>query len=351
MGKKRPMSKKIKILIIAGSVLAFVLLVSLIVFIIGFSGLSQIKDVESGTTNELAEESQEESADTNLPELGDADFEGINGTDIQSALPQGIYHFMFYGLDTRDKNQFTGTRSDVMLLVTMDTRNKAIKLTSFMRDMLVPIPGHGYSRINAAYAFGGPQLSTEVFAKQFGLQITNYAVVNFWSMAKIIDSLNGVEIDITSKELDPINENISEINRLDSSQKISLIKKAGKQRLNGSQTVAYMRIRHGGSNDFERTQRQRTVLAALLGNLADMSLDKVVALLQVLPGQVRTNLNQSEMLDFAKAAYELRNAPLSQLRIPIDGGYKNASYQGMAILNVDFKKNMNELKKFLQIDE
>ena len=149
--------KTIKIIIISGSILAGLLLI-----VAGFAAfiyfnLSQIKDVEPNYMVELTQE-PEETADDSLPSLGDDELGDLKVPDTVTKLPDGVYNVLMFGLDTRDKEQFNGSRSDVMLLITLDTKNKKIKLTSFMRDILVPIPGHSYNRINTAYRFGGPTL-------------------------------------------------------------------------------------------------------------------------------------------------------------------------------------------------
>jgi LCP family protein required for cell wall assembly len=337
-----------KVLIVVGSILSAVLLVlSGILFFIHYN-LSQIKDVEPNYMVELSEEPEDTDV-ASLPSLEDKDLEGMKVPDSVNVLPEGVYNIMLFGLDTRDGDSFNG-RSDVMLLITLDTKSKKIKTTSFMRDILVPIPSHNYNRLNTAYGFEGPATACEVISKQFGIFVQNYVAVNFWSMASIIDLFGGIDIEITSKELKPLNENIKDIKKVDHSLDVSTVKHYGKQHLNGTQAVAYMRIRHAAGADFERTQRQRNVMMTMMDKLSGMSVDQMLQLLQSMPQFMRTNLSQSDLISFAYAVYELRHASIEQLRLPIDGSYKGMKYKGtMSVLKVDFEENAQALKDFLNI--
>jgi len=344
----KPKKKKNKLVVAIFVILCLLIaaLEALAIFV--FSNLAEIKDVDPvpSTTAELSGDPNELDADPNQTELNEKDLADIEVEAEESAFPEGVYHVMLFGLDTRDEDQFTGARSDVMLLVTLDTRDKTIKLTSFMRDTLVPIPGHSYNRLNAAFVFGGPKLATEVISKQFGLKVEKYAVVNFWSTAEIIDIVGGVKVNVKGSELEQVNRNIRDINYVDKSKKTKELKKSGEQTLNGRQAVAYMRIRHVGT-DVERTQRQRTVLANMTKKLTNMSLDQMLAFIDTIPKHMRTNLSQGDMVNYVKAAYEVRGGETKQLRIPADETYKGANYKGMSILKPDFKENAAKLKKFL----
>ena len=128
---------------------------------------------------------------------------------------EGIIDILLIGVDNRDVTKFTG-RSDVMMLLRIDTDKKELKLASFMRDTLVTIEGHDKNKLNTAYNFGSIELTYKTYKANFGLLPDHYMVVNFYGMEDIINALDGVDIDIQSKEIDNMNKSIREINALDS---------------------------------------------------------------------------------------------------------------------------------------
>ena len=263
--------------------------------------------------------------------------------------PAGVYNIILFGLDTRDKKQFASARSDVIILATLDTVKKEIKMTSFMRDCLVDIPGHGKNKLTSAFNFGGPALAVQTLQNNFGIDIDWYAIVNFWSMAEIIDTLGGVKVNVTADEVTEININLVEINAdLPKSEQSPNLKSTGIQTLNGKQAVGYMRIRHLTGGDFKRTERQRTVMKGLIASFKSMTLDKLLSLVDIIPDYIRTNMSVSDMLNMAKTFYSMRSAAIEELRIPIDGGYTSKTYNDMDVLQLDTKANFAALKKFLE---
>jgi polyisoprenyl-teichoic acid--peptidoglycan teichoic acid transferase len=338
--EKKKNSKKI-MLIIAAAVLLIV--VGAVVYVeMKIATMNQPVDINASAMPT----DTEEAAPTNIPEVNDDEL-----TQIQNKVPTDLYsnpkavNILLLGLDTRNPKQFSGGRTDSIIIVTLDTVNKQIKLTSIMRDTLIKIAGHDMNRINTVFGYNGPEAAMETVQKYFGVKIDYYAVVNFWAVANIIDSVGGVEIDVKQSEIANLNLNLSEINRYNLDKDSTKIKHAGLQKLDGKQATSYMRIRHVGEADFERTERQRRVLEAIAKK--DFSLAEVVSLTNGLPDNVRTNMNQLQMAEMAKTALELKGAPIKQTRLPIDGSFKMSRYKGMSILTVDFTKNAEALKNFI----
>ncbi len=140
-------------------------------------------------------------------------------------------------------------RSDSIIILSIDYVHNKLKLSSVMRDTYVYVEGHGNTKINHAYAYGGPVLAIKTLNSNFDLNIKDFVAVDFEGFKKIIDILGGVEIEIKDYEL-PTMETVG-------------IYEAGIYNLNGEQALAYSRIRKQGSGDYERTDRQRRVLEAL----------------------------------------------------------------------------------------
>ena len=240
----------------------------------------------------------------------------------------GVLNILLFGLDRRSKNE--ASRSDTIIIASIDTKNKTVKLSSIMRDLYLAIPGKSDNRINAAYAFGGPELAIRTVNKNFNMDITRYVTVDFFGLPDIVDKIGGVDINVNKDEISLLN-----------------ITKPGLQHLNGTQALAYARIRHVGNNDFERTERQRTVLTALFDKAKSQGISKVAALAAVVLPYIETNISKSEMMDFGIKVMGFGKTNLQQLRIPADGTYKNKTINGMQVLVPDLQKNTDLLHNFI----
>ena len=186
------------------------------------------------------------------------------------------YNMLLIGVDRRNESWYGN--SDVMVLVTVNPEQETIYLTSFMRDLYADIPGIGVSKLNAACASGGADLCVETICDNYGVKIDNYAMVDFNSMAEIVNALGGVEVEITDAEMEFINKNLAYQYDLAGLDQVEYLSCAGDVLLNGYQAVVYTRDRFTGvGSDFGRTERQRKVLKAMLdkiksmGSVADMA--------------------------------------------------------------------------------
>ena len=265
----------------------------------------------------------------------------------------GMTHILLVGIDARP-GQKTG-RSDTMMLLTIDAEHGCLKLTSFMRDLYVEIPGEKNNRLNAAYVFGGPELLIKTLKKNFGVKVNYYASVNFSLLADLIDQIGGITLNIESEEqLNNINLVIKEDNVVlkkaypDRGIKTNdnLLTKTGEQLLNGRQAQAYARYRKG-SSDFERTERQRLVILKAMESVKDMSMMDLGKLALDNLDKVDTNLTVADILRLAPAAFQPKDSNVEQLRIPVDGGYTSKTISGMAVLVPNRSKNVSAITKFL----
>lgn len=253
----------------------------------------------------------------------------------------GIINILLVGLDGRDKEE--DSRTDSIILATLDTNNRRVKLTSFMRDMYVPIPGHKDNRINSAFFMGGPELMMQTLNSDFGLNIQYYASIDFRAFQKLVDTFNGVEVEVKDYEIKEINKYIKEIN----GSKSTLIETPGVQKLNGQQALSYCRIRKVGNNDFERTERQRRVLGELIKKARKVSLVKLPELFSSIIPYVKTNMPTTKLMNIGYTAYKFGNSPVDSLRIPYDGTFEGRKIYGMEVLVGDLEKNATIIDKFM----
>lgn len=262
----------------------------------------------------------------------------LNQLGISQVIDKSVINIALFGVDTRELDSFSG-RSDSIMILSVNKKDNTIKLVSIMRDSLVPIEkesGTTYGKINSAYASGGPVLAVKTLNTLFGLDIRDYATVNFYGMADIIDAVGGIEVEITQNEIDAklgINAMINEqCIYLDLNPRDYFVKETGVQHLNGVQAVAYARIRHaksamGSNNDYGRTERQRLVMKLLLEKALSTSPLKYPSLINKLTPYIKTSLSNSEMLSLA--LFLVGRPEMIQSRVPhdeyiIDDNYKGA---------------------------
>lgn len=335
---KRPSKrqKAMRVLVTSFIILVLALIGCGIVIAINVSKIWAKPEVDNNLTAALPEEEDDVA---NLPEVS---FEQGEVT----AIPKGESEvdILMLGVDNRSKGKFSG-RSDVMMYLRVDTEKKELKMASFMRDTLVNIEGHDKNKLNAAYSFGGVDLTYSTFEKSFGLVPDYYMVVNFYGMEDIIDSLGGVKVKVDKDELEWLNININEINSEDPGGKAKNINKAGELHLNGRQAVAYMRIRHPGG-DNGRIERQQTVLKALFNEMRNVSVGEIPDILGALVQYVRTDMPLGAMVNLASAVRGVDSSGLKMFRYPEK--YKAGSYNKSSVVQPeDFVTEYSKLMDFL----
>lgn len=233
---------------------------------------------------------------------------------LTNGLPSDKLNVLLLGLDVLDDSS---QRSDTMMIATMDY--SSIKLTSVMRDTLVNIPGHGEQKINSAYSYGGPEMTMKCVNETFGLNITNYAAVDFTTLVKIVDAVGGIDMEITDAELEQMNKNVGMSAWMFRPLGYDAVPmtQSGKVHLNGLFALGYARIRKIDS-DYMRTYRQRKVISAVIDKMKSQLWNPIMyaKLWQVLQESVQTNLSIVELISLAEKAMFAKE--MDTLRIPED---------------------------------
>lgn len=253
-----------------------------------------------------------------------------------------IKNIALFGIDATDGE--TG-RSDSIMVATLDPVHNKLKLTSIMRDSYVYIDGHGQDKINHAYAYGGPELAIKTINENFGLNIEDFVTVNFSSLPVIINILGGVDIEITNEELEYINSYIDDINSKDGTYSPH-ISYAGLQHLDGTQALAYSRIRYTDGGDYKRTERQRTVINALFNKLTSTSVTSYNSLLNEVLPYVQTNLGAPDILSLGTKVLAIGNN-LEQDRFPRDGYGEGATINGVYYLTFDIETAKQQMRDYI----
>ena len=256
---------------------------------------------------------------------------------FESVIDKKITNVALFGIDSRQVDSFKGL-SDSIMILSLNSETKKVKVISVMRDSLVPITYNGktvYGKINSAYSKGGPELAIKTLNTIFGLDISEYATVNFYGMADIIDAVGGIDVELAEGELNAygyengvrinwgINGMIAEqCNYMGIDPSKYLVKKAGLQHLNGVQAVAYARIRHaanieGTNDDFGRTDRQRYVMEQLFNKAVTLNTAQYISLAKSLIPCSETSLSYSQIMSLAVNIL-LASPTFEQSRVPLD---------------------------------
>ena len=245
-----------------------------------------------------------------------------------SRYSNSIINIALFGVDSADAS--TG-RSDSIIIATIDTIHKKLKLTSIMRDSYVNISGIGNDKINHAYAFGGPQLAIKTLNENFDLNIQDFVAVNFDSLPKIIDMLGGVTVDVTEEEV----------------SHISGINSAGTYNLTGAQALAYSRIRYATGGDYVRTERQRTILTKMYEKILSINQTQYTSLLNEGLSMLQTSLDYSKILELGTEVLKMGVTTLEQERFPLDGYCQGEMINGVYYLTFNKALTVEQLHNYI----
>ncbi|MGM0897959.1 MAG: LCP family protein [Bacillota bacterium] len=244
----------------------------------------------------------------------------------------GYQNILVLGVDSRGEEQ---SRTDTMMMVTHDRENNEVKITSFMRDIYADIPGYQSYKLNTAYYLGGVDLLASTLREMFGVEIHNYALVDFQSFETLVDiaAPGGVEIDVEKAM----------------SEKIGVTLSPGVQNLNGQELLGYARFRSDNEGDFGRVRRQQQVLAALKEELISVSsIPKLPKLAGAAQGYVQTDMPLVDQIKLATQLGTGGSGEIERLTIPVEGGYNYANYpQAGSVLEIDLEQNRRALEEFL----
>lgn len=253
-----------------------------------------------------------------------------------------VYNILLIGVEALP--QFGGERSDTMILVSVNSKDKKIYMTSLMRDMYVPIPGYQDDRLNSAYSWGGSALLVDTVERLTHVKIDGYVKVGFDSFEWIVDRLGGVEITLTAEEA----EYLRKTNYISNPEYRNVV--AGTQLMNGNQVLGYCRVRYvptanGTGSDFGRTERQRSVLTKIFNKYKDSSIFTLLSVFNDCLPQVITNISKEDMQDLMEMVVENRILDLENARIPASGTFSSITIGKKDMISVKWEKNREILHK------
>ena len=258
-----------------------------------------------------------------------------------------IINIALFGVDRRDVDE--ASRSDAIMVLSIDLVHKKIKMSSVMRDTYVEIKNHGDTKINHAYAYGGPQLAIRTLNENFDLNIRDYVTVDFFKLEKIIDTIGGVTIDVENNEISLINSYMGEVAAIEK-KPILEVTKSGPQILNGLQAVAYSRIRYTAGGDFVRTERQRTILSAMLTKVQSLGVTEFPSVVSKLLPFTETSIKSTDIIKLGIKVFASNIMTLEQERFPVDGYCKGKMMDSVWYLVTDIEATKDQLHKYIYED-
>ncbi len=306
-----------------------------------------VRDEEDSPEEEILElEEQMAGQIKDDQEQGGQNAEQESGDSSDLTDAEGNVNILVIGCDSRKKGGVG--RSDAIILASISESAEIIYMTSIMRDSYVSIPGKGNNRINAAYAYGGGKLLLDTVETNFAVDVEKYVSFDFYSFVDVVDSIGGIDIEVAEAEIPVLNSYVKELNKLNGREEGTYyVTESGLQHLNGTQALGYARIRYIGDGDFERTNRQRTVIAKIFEKAKTLNLLEINDLLNTFLPQIKTNLTQEEILSLMLKALDYLQYDLESHRLPVDDSWKYMRVNGMSVLGIDLEKNQKALKEFI----
>ena len=320
---------------------------------------AQGNDAQAQTASPLSELLGSE--DTNITGLTEDQMVDVTDLSINTGLSPEWMNILLLGVDQRVQGE--SCRSDTMIICSINTETSEVKLTSLMRDMAVEFDdlgaNNGTYRLNAANYFGGPELTMKTINELLGLNIEKYVMVNFTGFTQICEALGGIEMDITEAEKEQINLNVwsqlqiayengwDESNLTDANGYLGPNDYGENIHLNGRQALAYARIRKIDS-DWERTNRQRKVLVAMMDKMRGTNMLQLLQLGGSLMQYVETNMTLEEIISIADKVLNSGLEGAETMAVPVTDTYVQETRNNQSMFyDVDWTTNAREVQNFI----
>lgn len=256
----------------------------------------------------------------------------------------GYLNVALFGVDSRDASLGKGTRSDTIMIASLNQETGEIRLCSVYRDTLLQQSDGRYDKANSAYSYGGVEGAVALLNKNLDLNIEHYVTVNFDALTEVIDAVGGVEVDVQPEEVSYICGYMIEIMKVTGRESVG-VTEPGPQVLNGLQATAYCRIRYTKGDDFRRTERQREVLQKVAEKLQTSNLATLNKIIDKVFSEVGTNFTLPEILSYAK---DFKHYKLGETTgFPFDKTTDTLNGIGSTVIPVGFANNVTQLHQFL----
>ncbi len=265
----------------------------------------------------------------------------ISSSELTSSSK--VTNILLLGVDARPDDEDEASRADSMMLISFDREHGCIKMTSFLRDSWVYIPvADKKQRLNAACTYGGYSGVVDTIEYNFGVDIDGYVVADFEMFKIMVDSIGGVEVDVTEKEAKEVTNHPGRYG--------NVTLESGKHTLTGEQALAYCRIRKIDT-DWKRTERQRTVIQQIIkGVVSSGPVGAYKAASNVAP-YIQTDLTKNEIRGLIFDALMCVGGGFDQNSCPFDGTWEYATHGGASVIDLDTDANKDKLIDYIYNSE
>lgn len=332
-GKRAAARRRKRMILFGVEAVVLVILVGVLFFV------SKLDKMQSGDMTAIASGNEDEE---DLSQITVEENENISEETAEKL--EKFTTVALFGVDSRTGILGKGSRSDTIIIASVNNETKDVKLCSVYRDTYLNMANGSYNKANGAYAFGGPDQAIRMLNMNMDLNITQYVAVDFTAIANVVDALGGIEIEVNSAEVDHLNNYTVETSEV-VGRSTTKLPGAGKYNLDGIQAVSYCRIRYTKGDDFKRTERQRLVIEKIVekAKTADVAtLNKIID--DVFP-QVATNMKVADVT--AMAADVLAYNIAGSEGFPFDKATGTFGSKGSCVVAADLITNVEQLHAFL----
>lgn len=321
--------------------IAFILLINILVFTLAGCKNANKTDESTVVTAATTTVTPTTLPETTVKETTTAPLETTGAEAVyQEAAPAPLYahdevtNILLIGTDG---NSDWG-RSDTLMLLSLDNIHGKIKMTSFLRDTYVSIPGYSPDKLNAAYAYGGVDLCIQTVEYNFGIDVDGYAIVNFTTFRNLINAIGGVDVYLTQDEIDYINAQVAQNGQ---PNYIPEGTGEGVVHLTGGQALWHVRNRGGEVNgiyfygtDWDRVDRQQRMFTGIINSLTTLSFDEVSNMAYTVLPYVTTDLSAAELAGHISNAPAYLSYSIERMSIPTDYWQDSYYYHAGSVLEI-----------------
>lgn len=267
-----------------------------------------------------------------------------DGVEQLASLGEGYLNVALFGVDSREGDLEKNTRTDCIIVASLNKETKEIKMASVYRDTLLDLSEGTLQKCNAAYSFGGPKQAINMLNMNLDLDIQNYVTVDFGVVAEVVDLLGGLDIEIKEEEVEPLNKFVYETGQV-AGKEAHFVGGSGIQHLDGVQATTYARIRSTAGGDFTRTERQRLVIEKIVEKMMKSDLATINKIIDEVFPTISTNFTMTEILSYAKYFNQYKLG--ENTGFPIDKATDTISGLGSIVIPVSLEDNVKKLHEFL----